>query len=509
MVNNQCTLENVTFVISKLDSICIVGSGIGGGTLAARLKETCDKCFIVESGNTHAQSKESVSHQMSGRDFGIRSTRAIQLGGTSNLWHGVLAPLDEIDFKKRDWVDASGWPINYEDLKKHYAQAADILGPLDTKFYFLDGLTTKIINMLTDLKFDREVLTNKIFQQPIPTKNFREILTEKKCDDLVIYTGLTALKLDLDCEGNVVGLYVGKESGEIGYVTAKKYVVSTGALESPRLLLNSNIKNKSIGKYLMDHPMGNLFQIRFPEKVRAHIYSDYKFRDNCKIKTGLVLPEELQKKYKLLNHCFYFRPSFVKGIDNKSEKIKLSLLAFKDGGVTFKDAINVLLNFNVVFQILIYKLSLNVKYRYADIFCVTEQKPNENSFVKLSHKLDNFGMPIADVHWCVTDEEENQMETVYNIIKEEGLSGFGYEFTHELNDINWSHNYSSAAHHVGTCRMSETPESGVVDKNLKVHGIKNLYVCDGSVFPTSGNVNSSFTISALACRLAQHLSERQ
>ena len=54
--------------------------------------------------------------------------------------------------------------------------------------------------------------------------------------------------------------------------------------------------------------------------------------------------------------------------------------------------------------------------------------------------------------------------------------------------------------------MSDTEENGVVDKNLKVFGVDNLYVCDGSIFPTSGNVNCGLTISAFACRLANHLS---
>lgn len=49
--------------------------------------------------------------------------------------------------------------------------------------------------------------------------------------------------------------------------------------------------------------------------------------------------------------------------------------------------------------------------------------------------------------------------------------------------------------------MGHDENEGVVDKNLKVFGIDNLYVCDGSIFTTAGNV----TISAFACRLAEHL----
>ena len=50
-------------------------------------------------------------------------------------------------------------------------------------------------------------------------------------------------------------------------------------------------------------------------------------------------------------------------------------------------------------------------------------------------------------------------------------------------------------------------DNGVVDENLKVFGMDNLFICDGSGFPTSGNANSSFTTSALACRLADYLTK--
>jgi choline dehydrogenase-like flavoprotein len=51
-------------------------------------------------------------------------------------------------------------------------------------------------------------------------------------------------------------------------------------------------------------------------------------------------------------------------------------------------------------------------------------------------------------------------------------------------------------------------KDSVVDKNLKVFETKNLYVCDGSVFTTAGNVNSGLTIATFACRLAKHLTSK-
>jgi choline dehydrogenase-like flavoprotein len=60
-------------------------------------------------------------------------------------------------------------------------------------------------------------------------------------------------------------------------------------------------------------------------------------------------------------------------------------------------------------------------------------------------------------------------------------------------------------HQMGTTRMSSDPRDGVVDIDCKVHGIANLFVASSSVFVTSGQANSTFTIIAFALRLAQHL----
>jgi choline dehydrogenase-like flavoprotein len=60
-------------------------------------------------------------------------------------------------------------------------------------------------------------------------------------------------------------------------------------------------------------------------------------------------------------------------------------------------------------------------------------------------------------------------------------------------------------HLMGGCRMGDDARSSVVDPNLKAHDHPNLYVCDASVFATSGGAQPSQTIMALATRLGEHL----
>jgi choline dehydrogenase-like flavoprotein len=66
---------------------------------------------------------------------------------------------------------------------------------------------------------------------------------------------------------------------------------------------------------------------------------------------------------------------------------------------------------------------------------------------------------------------------------------------------------AGVAHQVGTCRFGEDPASSVLDLYCKTHEIENLYVVDGSFFPSIGAVNPSLTIMANAIRVGEHLME--
>ena len=67
---------------------------------------------------------------------------------------------------------------------------------------------------------------------------------------------------------------------------------------------------------------------------------------------------------------------------------------------------------------------------------------------------------------------------------------------------------TGGGHMMGTTRMGQAATDSVVDADCRVHGVDNLYVAGSSVFPAAGSVNPTFTIVALAVRLADHLSTR-
>ncbi len=485
--------------------ICIIGSGIGGGTIAKKLSEKNIPFIIIEAGSWSGDSK-NVSYDNVGLDFGVRSTTTVQVGGTSNLWHGVLASLDKIDFEKRDWIPYSGWPITLNDLQPFYKEASDLLNIENYDYFNCEKLHQKFIDQLELLPFNRKYLKNKLFQQPTPPLNFKYIIKsicEKHCN-YNLYFNATALEL-IHENSIIKKLKVGHQDGSFSYVEAETFIVSSGALESPRLLLNSNVDNNNLGKFLMDHPMGNLCQLKFLFPKKYPIYSDTRYSHRMKIKSGFELHDDMQKKLKLPNHNFYLRPSFIKGIDNESERVKLSLLAFKDGRLSLNDFWQVLTRPNVVFQILSYKFSLDIKFKYADLFFVTEQLPSKSSFVGLSENRDIWNYRKALVNWSVSDGDINFMKRWYKLVLTQLFPEEIYQFSHSLDDFNWESIFTSAIHHVGTCRMGHSSVDGVVDKNLNVFGFDNLYVCDGSVFTTAGNVNNGLSIAAFACKLVNYI----
>ena len=65
-----------------------------------------------------------------------------------------------------------------------------------------------------------------------------------------------------------------------------------------------------------------------------------------------------------------------------------------------------------------------------------------------------------------------------------------------------------SGHHMGTTRMHDSSNHGVVDRNCLVHGMHNLFIAGSSVFPTAGAHVPTMTVVALSLRLAEHIVKR-
>jgi choline dehydrogenase-like flavoprotein len=153
------------------------------------------------------------------------------------------------------------------------------------------------------------------------------------------------------------------------------------------------------------------------------------------------------------------------------------------------------------------RLSPRLAKCHLDIEC--EQVPSPHSRVMLSNEVDELCMPRAILDWRVTDIERETVRKYCEL--------FGSEWERLLqgrvdwvpglfeDDRKWESACRDTYHHAGTTRMSSDPAQGVVDADLKVHGISNLYIASTSVFPTSSCANPTLTMMALCIRLADYL----
>src|SRR5450631_2894530 len=130
---------------------------------------------------------------------------------------------------------------------------------------------------------------------------------------------------------------------------------------------------------------------------------------------------------------------------------------------------------------------------WVGIAAETEQQPNPYSRVSLDpDERDLFGDPVPHIHLAFSEMDYRTQQRARDISQQLLAEAGANDIVHQPQDSN-----SFGAHHMGTCRMSDDPNNGVVDRNCRVHGIDNLLVVGGSVFPTVGALQPSLTIAAL------------
>jgi choline dehydrogenase-like flavoprotein len=138
-----------------------------------------------------------------------------------------------------------------------------------------------------------------------------------------------------------------------------------------------------------------------------------------------------------------------------------------------------------------------------------EPAPDPDSRVLLGDDRDALGLPRVRTDWRHgTLERRTAMRMASLVAAEFARVGIGRTRLEPwLQDerISVIDALDGVPHYMGTTRMSEDPREGVVDRHCAVHGMQNLFVAGSSVFPTAGQANPTFTILALALRLADHL----
>jgi choline dehydrogenase-like flavoprotein len=132
----------------------------------------------------------------------------------------------------------------------------------------------------------------------------------------------------------------------------------------------------------------------------------------------------------------------------------------------------------------------------AGLKIVGEVLPQESNRVTLADEKDQYGLPVARVTFSLCDNDKRLVRHAIRHMTEVMRAGGGHDVWHEDDDT---------AHLNGTARMGDAPDASVVNADCRSWDVRNLWICDGSVFPTVGGVNPSLTIQAIACRTADRI----
>ncbi|HEY0798871.1 MAG TPA: GMC family oxidoreductase, partial [Candidatus Baltobacteraceae bacterium] len=499
--------------------LCIVGSGPAGIALAAEFLDSPLRVLLCESGgpqldaaNDELSDGEIVGHPSQG----LREGRARAFGGTSRLWAGQCIELDDIDFEDRPWVPYSGWPITKTVLAPYYQRAEHVFGLRDELY---DKRIWQSFGVPTPELDARQVGVKFTIFAPIVNlgPHVRRRFEASRNVRTLLHATVTKLRTE---EGTSIvrQALLRSFAGNSATVRARAFAVCCGGIETARLLLLSNDQERGglgnrrglVGRFLQDHPNGYTAEVTTADPKRLQDTFNLFYRDRKKYFAKLPLSADVQRKTGALNctaHLVYDYPddsgigaarALVRALRKRKAAPPGTLrrLSSAPAAVWSTATRRYLRGFSPTGTPTAIRLK-----------CHMEQAPNPDSRVLLSDRRDRFNQPRVQLDWRLNELELHTARVLTECIASE-FARLGLGTVNPapwLRSDHWSDELFDAYHHIGTTRMSLTPEDGVVDTDLRVHDLQGLFVASSAVFPTSGYANPTLSIVALALRLADHL----
>jgi choline dehydrogenase-like flavoprotein len=533
--------------------IAVVGAGVAGLTLAIAVTRAAPgmRVLVIEGGG-RAYDFADQSQYFAGagethpRHPPLELYRRRMLGGTSSIWGGRCIPMSEDDFLPRPDLGRGGWPIPHDDVARHLAGALEILEAGANEFGAANALPGQP-PMLGPAREGSGLVLDRIERFSPPTDLGRRYARElENADNLTILLNTACLEVLTDEDGTRAEGLVLRAGGKAITARAPRIVIAAGGLETPRLLLWSRrarpcgLGNESdqLGRNYMCHYVGDLGHIRFGHRAES-LHVDYaRSRDGVWCRRLMLLDDKTRAKHGLLN--FVLRPTIPAIHDPGHRSAVLSSayfakrflipeyarrLAAMPAGVEHAFPVaahagNVarglpgLIGFAAMWtrrRILprrkIPSLFLPARNGVYPLEFNVEELPSRESRVRLGDVRDPNGVPRISVSWRVAPDFPGRLLKIYevfgNAVRTSGLGDVQVSGA-ELEQAG-ERCHAQGGHHTGTARMSAAPSEGVVDPDLQLWGTRGLYVLGSAVFPTCGFANPTLTITALALRLADHL----
>ncbi|WP_336513819.1 GMC family oxidoreductase [Pollutibacter soli] len=492
--------------------ICIVGAGAAGISMAMEWNNTPHKVILLEGGGFKYE--DEMQELYAGKSTGqhyypMKSIRLHYFGGTTGHWAGWCAVFDEIDFKKRDWIPQSGWPITLADINPFYPRAQRYV-EVDKDDFTLDHWLKKD-KSFKPFPLDETKVWSKMWQFSPPTRfgeKYKDSIVNSRNVHLYTYANVVDIAAD-ESVSAIREVTVKNLAGKQHRVRAKYFILACCSVQNARLLLASNKQAKNglgndhdkVGRNFMEHLEMKTSSLWVADPADINLYKmDF---GKTKARAELAIGEKLQEKYKILNGTSSLtpleiaidRPAFIEIWQDEENALKKGIAKYDE---TKKQPT---------------KLDIPKGFKAYELFTRMEQAPNPNSRITLDTEKDALGMPRAKLHWELTHLERDSLRDINRIIGQEvGRASMGrvkiYDYLQKDGDPEWPSFTGGGWHHMGTTRMSEDPKQGVTDANCKVHGIRNLYVAGASNFVTAGAVNPTLTLIALTMRLSDELKKK-
>ncbi len=529
----QTSIENIADGTEFEYDICIVGSGPAGLVLTNELLNFGLRICVLERGSEFLSSQENKKQSESIGQIQIKENgREYVFGGTSNTWGGASSPYDQVDFEN--------WPISYEEITKYYNKLENYDFPKLADFNLQKN---KVLHPSSTVDFADGNLSEKIFIIKSSPLNFaskyKDIFTKKININIDLFLQSTVININLSptegASASVTSLDVVFKSKIEFKIKAKKIILACGGVETVRLLLLSKLNSKDstlnnykfLGKFITNHPKGNYGTVYLKENIgKAPRYLGKTFSEGLYF-AGLRLKECFQKEQNLLNSYIRLEqlPSWKnnKGLESLVKllnilKIRIKKIknrnykdfSYNDSSeifLTYVDFSNLISNSREIFRFIFHKFILR-KREMISAFYVRNFMEMEARFeneITLGEKRDINDLPIAKINLNLSQKDKKSLIILHNEFKKvlEG-NNIGTYVGDLENENDWPV-LTDASHYLGGTIMGKSTEDSVVDMNLKLHNINNLYICSSSVFPSSGNANPTYTICALAVRLSDHL----
>ncbi|MER8897303.1 GMC family oxidoreductase [Mesorhizobium sp. M0676] len=503
----------------------IIGSGAGGGTLGNELAQKGVDVVILEAGARHeyedfindewgsfSQLAWTDKRTTSGdwrvsKDFpNLPAWIVKSVGGSTTHWAGASLRFQEHEFRtlstygKLEGANLLDWPVTLAEMEPYYAKAEAKMGVTGTNGWpRLPGNNNfKVLKAGADKLGYKECHTGNMAINSVERDDrnscqqtgfcfqgckwgakwstlYTEIPKGEATGHLEVRPNAMAIKINHDATGKVTGVVYADKDGNLQEQKARIVAVAGNSIESPRLLLNSEsakfpqgLANSSgqVGKNYMRHTTGSVYAI-FDQPV--HMYRGTTM-------AGIIRDEARHDPSR----------GFVGGYEFETLSLGLPFMAaFLNPGGWGRS----------------FTTALDHYDHMAGLWIVGEDMPRAENRVTL-HKdeKDAHGMPIADVHF---DDHPNDT----------AMRNHAYKQATALYDaVGATRSFPTppypSTHNLGTNRMSEKAEDGVVNKHGQAHDIKNLFVSDGSQFTTGAAENPTLTIVSLAIRQAEYIASQ-